>query len=78
MDSAANRTQFHPESGADLLVGEPFDVTQHHGRTEFRRQFVQCGLQVRVQVGVRVDLLRAGGSAGQAVGVLRQALHPQA
>jgi len=76
VDPAADRPQLDAEGGRDLLVGQALDVAQDHGDAELRRERVERGLDLRVQMGVGVDLLGAGRTARQPLGVLRQRVEP--
>src|SRR5690242_1926221 len=60
VDPAAHRTQLHAQRGRDLLVGEALDVAQDHGGPVLRRERLERGLDVVVQVAV-VERLRRGG-----------------
>src|SRR6185295_3347536 len=78
VDTAADGAQLDAQRGADLLVGQPLDVAQHDRRAELRRQRVQCGLQVRTQSRVVVDLLGVRVVGRYPVVVLGQRLHADA
>ena len=52
VDPAANGAQLHAQRVGDLLVGQPLDVAQDHGRAVLRRQRLQRGVDVAVQVPV--------------------------
>ena len=75
VDAATHGAQLDVERRRDLLVRETFDIAQDDGGAEVRRQLVERGLDVPVEVVVVVDLLRealahraprqAGGEAPQ-------------
>src|SRR3954471_13479688 len=48
VDARAHRAERAAHDLGDLLVGEPLDITQHHGSAKVRRQGVECLLQVSV------------------------------
>jgi len=52
VNPAAHRAQLDAQGGGDLLVGEPLDVAEHHGRAVLRRQCLQRGLDIVVEVTV--------------------------
>src|SRR5690348_12497399 len=60
MDPAPHRTELDAEGGRYLLVGETLDIAQDHGGPVLRRERLERGLHVVVQVGV-VEGLRRGG-----------------
>ena len=76
VNAAAHGPELDAEGRRDLLVAESLDVAQHHGDAELGRQRVQRHLDLRVEVGVVVDLLRAGLGTPQPLRVLRQRLEP--
>ena len=78
MDAAAHGSQFHPERGPDLLVGQALDVAQHHCGAKFRRQGVQGRLKIWTETRVVVDLLRRGPVGRHPVVVLRECVHADA
>ena len=78
VDAAAHGTELDAQRCADLLVGQTFDVTQHHSRTELGRQGIQRRLQVGTQPGVVVDLLGIRLVGRHPVVILGQRLHPDA
>src|SRR5690606_32420372 len=57
VDTTTHRTEFHPQCGTDLLIGQTFDVTEHHRGTVLGSERVQSGLQVGAETRVVVDLL---------------------
>src|SRR6266567_5112672 len=60
VNPAAHRAQLDAEGSRDLLVGETLDITEHHGGPVLRRERLERGLHVVVQVTV-VEGLRRGG-----------------
>jgi hypothetical protein len=78
VDAGAHRAELDAEGRRDLLVGEALDVAEHHGRAELRGQRLEGPLNLRVEMGVLVDLLGAGGAAAQTFRVLGQRLEPDA
>ena len=60
-----DRSEFDVQRGGDFVVGEPFEVAQHDGGAEVRRQFLQGGLDIEVQVVEFEALLRPGLRARQ-------------
>jgi hypothetical protein len=71
VDPAANRPEFDPERGTDLLVGKALYVTEYDSCPEFWGEAVQCLLQIRIEMSHGVDLLRARPTTDEPVGVLR-------
>ena len=59
VDAAAHGTELDAEGRRDLLVGQTLDVAEDDGDAELRGERVEGGLDLRVEVGVGVDLLGA-------------------
>jgi hypothetical protein len=76
VDAAADGAELDAEGRGDLLVGQPLDVAQDDGDAELGRERVERRLDLRIEVGVGIDLLGAGGGAGQPLGVLGQRVEP--
>ncbi len=72
MDAAADRADLDAERGGDLLVRQALQVAEHHSRPEVRRERVERGLHVVVEVRLVVDLRRSAVPAGQSLGVIGQ------
>ena len=59
VDARADGADLDAERGGDLLVGQLLEVAQHDGDAEVRRQRVERGLDLGVEVHLVVGLLRA-------------------
>jgi hypothetical protein len=79
VDPRPDGAELHVQGGRDLLVGEALDVAEHHGGPELRRQGVERGLDVVVEVVVLPGALGALSAPGEAVaGVLGEGVEPDA
>ena len=78
VDAAADGAELDAQGRRDLLVGQALDVAEDDGDAELRGERVEGRLDLRVEVGVGVDLLGAGRGAGQPLGVLGQRVEADA
>jgi hypothetical protein len=67
VDPRAHGPELDAQRGRDLLVAEALDVTQDDGGPELRRERVERGLHVVVQMRVLVDPGRVGFATGDSL-----------
>jgi hypothetical protein len=57
VDPRSDGAELEPEHVGDLLVGQTFDVAEHHRGTELRSQRIERSLHVGVEDAFERDLL---------------------